>query len=233
MKQLFIILFASISFFGCQDNENVKTLKVGNYYFDVPSDFVLVATNGVDSYTGYIKGDSLTLGFDYGYYSSDLTQSIDEYLLSPDIQLFFHAQLKTNENENMDYGKIYVPRRNISIIDSTSTDSISDTTYTWIYLRISTEDTTILTRVIIPKEIFQSDIIIDTTDNIVRRIVMPKENSNSTVGIVLTDLNSFNNSLNGYLKLGIAASNVNESQKQVALNIFNSIRTVERRKPNP
>lgn len=206
-------------------------MKVGNYYFDVPSDFDLVETNGVDSYTGYIKGDSLTLGFDYGYYSSDLTQSIDEYLLSPDIQLFFHTQLKTNEN--MDYGKIYVPRRNITIIESTSKDSVSDTTYTWIHLRISNKDTTIFTRVIIPKEIFQSDVIIDTTDNIVRRIVIPKENSNSTVGIVLTDLNSFNNSLNGYLKLGIAASNVNESQKQVALNIFNSLRTVERRKPNP
>lgn len=232
MKQHFIILFAFIFFFGCQDNENVKTIKVGNYYFDVPSDFDLVETNGVDSYTGYIKGDSLTLGFDYGYYSSDLTQCIDEYLLSPDIQLFFHTQLKTNKNDKMDYGKVYIPRRNITIIDSTSTDSVSDTTYTWIHLRISNKDTTIFTKVIIPKEILLSDIIIDTTDNIVRRIVIPKENSNSTIGIVLTDLNSFDNSVNGYLKLGIAASNINESQKQVALKIFNSLRQVEPRKPN-
>ena len=44
------------------------------------SDFELVTENGIDSYVGKIKGDSMCFSFDFGYYSSDFEQTSQEYL---------------------------------------------------------------------------------------------------------------------------------------------------------
>jgi hypothetical protein len=68
--------------FGCgqTSDRQWKTIEIGDYLFDFPSDFKLVEEKGIDSYVGKIQGDSMWFGFDFGYYSNDFEQTQQEYL---------------------------------------------------------------------------------------------------------------------------------------------------------
>ena len=73
-------MLASCNTTNDPNNNESKTLAIGKYQFDFPSDYVLVKEQGIDSYVGKIEGDSLTLSFDYGYYSNSFAKSPKEYL---------------------------------------------------------------------------------------------------------------------------------------------------------
>ena len=74
--------------------------------------------------------------------------------------------------------------------------------------------------VYIPDEIKQLNFTIDTVDNQYRKIVLAKDPLNGTTGIYLRDLNGFNESINSYLALSMATSNLTSKQQEIALKIF-------------
>src|SRR5688572_5076506 len=90
MNRLLVISIVII-LFGCGESskklDEWKTIEVGNYEFDFPPDFELIKEKGIDSYVGKIKGDSMSFGFDFGYYSNDLGQTTQEYLSHGDWRL--------------------------------------------------------------------------------------------------------------------------------------------------
>jgi len=48
---------------------NLKSIEIGDYEFQVPSRFMLVEGQGIDSYIGQLRGAGIELSFDFGYYS--------------------------------------------------------------------------------------------------------------------------------------------------------------------
>jgi len=77
---LFFLILLLLCLCGCNNSTHEwKTIEVGNYIFDVPSDFKLIEYESIDSYAGRIEGDSMGLDFDYGYYSNSLVQTRQEY----------------------------------------------------------------------------------------------------------------------------------------------------------
>ena len=82
-----LIIIALVTLISCNDNvrkkvKDLNIIEIGSYQFDFPNDFKLVKGNGIDSYVGEVIGDSLTIEFDYGYYSNSFTETPDEYLKS-------------------------------------------------------------------------------------------------------------------------------------------------------
>lgn len=78
MKQY--LLFFLLFLYGCnpirKDKDlKWKTIEIGDFLFDFPSDFKLVKDKGVDSNVGRVVGDSLVFNYDFGYYSSQLTKT--------------------------------------------------------------------------------------------------------------------------------------------------------------
>ena len=65
MKRL-LTFFVIVILFGCGQTEKKsegqwKTIEVGDYLFDFPSDFELVTEKGIDSYVGKLKVTVLSL----------------------------------------------------------------------------------------------------------------------------------------------------------------------------
>jgi len=55
-------------------------IEIGSYVFNFPSGFTLVPAQGIDSYVGNIEGAGISLSFDYGWYTSPVSNlPEDEY----------------------------------------------------------------------------------------------------------------------------------------------------------
>ncbi|MCC5917212.1 MAG: hypothetical protein JJU02_07775 [Cryomorphaceae bacterium] len=65
------------------DSNELKSIKIGVFTLEVPENFKLVEKNGIDSYVGYLVGNSpLEIHFDYGIYTmpfEDFDQDIYMY----------------------------------------------------------------------------------------------------------------------------------------------------------
>jgi len=221
MKQLLTILI-TILLFGCGQTENKsdrrwKTIEIGDYLFDFPSDFELVTEKGIDSYAGKIKGDSMLFGFDFGYYSSDLEQTPQEYLENG----FWRNELSYRfMKEGITYDQTNIPKvevvsiRTATIQDSTigkGCDYVAHCKHDKIEFEYG---------VYIPYEIKQTNYSIDTVDNQYRKIVWAKDPKKGITGIYIRDLNSFNKSINSYLAFSMATSKLTSKQQETALKIF-------------
>lgn len=231
MKRL-LLIFATVVLFGCAhtDRNNYqqwKTIEVGNYLFDFPSDFKLIAEKGIDSYVGEIKGDSISFSFDFGYYSSKLEQTSEEYLehgvWREDLP---HRFMK----DDLTYSNADIPKvdvisiRPASIQDSTvgkGCDFVAKCKY-----GNSKSDFAIY----IPNEIKQNNYAIATVDNQYRRILWSKDPKNGLTGIYIKDLKSLNQSMNSYLALSMVADSLTSSQQEIALKIFKTGRLKNRKK---
>jgi hypothetical protein len=221
MKRL-LLIFATVVLFGCThtDRNNYqqwKTIEVGNYLFDFPSDFKLIAEKGIDSYVGKIKGDSISFSFDFGYFSSKLEQTSEEYLENGVWRDELpHRFIK----DGLTYSNADIPKvdvisiRPASIQDSTvgkGCDFVAKCKYGNFEFDFA---------IYIPNEIKQNNYVIDTVDNQYRKILWSKKPNNGTTGIYLKDLNSLNQSMNSYLALSMVADCLSSSQQEIALEIF-------------
>lgn len=221
MKHILIILI-SIPLFSCGQTEKKsdgewKTIEVGDYLFDFPADFELVTGNGIDSYVGKIEGDSMWFGFDFGHYSDDFEQTPQEYL---DKGYWRHTLPHQFMKVGITYDQTNMPKVDvINIRPATIQDSTIGKGCD--YVAKCKHDTTEFDfAVYIPDEIKQLNFSIDTVDNQYRKIVLAKDPLNGTTGIYIRDLNGFNESINGYLALSMATSNLTSKQQEIALKIF-------------
>lgn len=64
MKNIVILILFSI-LFSC--NENLNTIKIGEFTFQFPNDFKLINEQGIDSYNGKVSNGKIRFQFDYGY----------------------------------------------------------------------------------------------------------------------------------------------------------------------
>lgn len=225
MKRLITILVA-VLLFGCDQHEKNsddqwKTIKVGDYLFDFPGDFTLVADNGIDSYVGKIKGESMSFGFDFGYYSNDFEQTLQEYLDNGDWRLALSYQFI---KADITYDQTNMPKVDVlNIRQATIQDSTMGKGFD--YVATCKQDTTKFDfPVYIPDEIKQLNFHVDTIDNQYRKIVWAKDPQNGTTGIYIRDLNSFDKTINSHLALSMATSKLTIEQQEIALKIFKTVR---------
>jgi|SRR5690606_9736023 len=221
MKRL-LTFFVIVILFGCGQTEKKsegqwKTIEVGDYLFDFPSDFELVTEKGIDSYVGKIKGDSIEFGFDFGYYSNDFEQTSQEYLENG----FWRNELSYRfMKEGITYDQTNTPKVDVmSIRPATIQDSIIGKGCDYV-AKCKHDKTEFDFAIYIPNEIKQTNYSIDTVDNQYRKIVWAKDPQKGTTGIYLRDLNGFNKSINSYLALSMATSKLTSKQQETALKIF-------------
>lgn len=223
MKQLLIffslLVLSSCGHFEKKHDGQWKTIEVGDYLFDFPSDFELVSENGIDSYVGKIKGDSMWFSFDFGYYSNSFEQTSNEYLANGTWRMELPNRFM---KEGVTYDQTNSPRVDlISIRPATIHDSTVGKGCDYVahckHAKIEFDYP-----VFIPNEIKQTNCFIDTIDNLYRKIVAAKDPKKGTTGIYLRELNGFNKSINGYLALSMSTNNLTDQQQQLALKIFKS-----------
>jgi len=199
----------------------LKTIEVGDYIFDFPSDFELVTEKGIDSYVGKIKGDSMQFGFDYGYYSNSLGKTLPEYLLD--------SQWKYNlpylfMKEGITYDQTNMPKVNIlEIRSATSKDSIIGHGCDYV-AKCEHDNLEFDYAIYIPENIKKMNFYIDTVDNQYRKIVWAKDSYKGLTGIYIKDINGFNSSINNYLALSMATNNLSKEQQDVVLKILKTAR---------
>lgn len=221
IKGLLTIL-VTLFLFSCEQTEKKsegqwKTIEVGDYLFDFPSDFELFKDKGIDSYVGKIRGDSMWFGFDFGYYSDDFEQIPQEYLDKGHWQLALPYPFM---KEGITYDQTNLPKvdviniRPATVLDSTiakGCDYVAKCKHDKIEFDFA---------VYIPNEIKQLNFIIDTVDNHYSKIVLAKDPQKGTTGIYIRDLNSFSKSINSYLALSMATSKLTLQQQETVLKIF-------------
>lgn len=209
--------------FGCGTktsnklNAPWKTIEIGNYLFDFPPDFKLAEEQGIDSYVGTIKGDSMWFSFDFGYYSNDFGQTAQEYLEKGHWRHLLSLQFA---KEGITYYSSNLPRVDIlNIRPATSQDSIIGKGCDYI-AACRHEDSLFEYAVYLPQEIKHLNFMIDSTDNQYRKIVYAKDPQIGITGIFIRDLKSFSKSINSYLALSMATSKLTKQQQVIALKIF-------------
>lgn len=218
--------FVIVVLFGCGHTEKKsdgqwKTIEVGDYLFDFPSDFELVTEKGIDSYVGEIKGGSIEFGFDFGYFSNDFEQTSREYLENG----FWRNQLSYRfMKEGITYDQTNTPKVDVmSIRPAITQDSIIGKGCDFV-AKCKYDKTEFYFAIYIPNEIKKTNYSIDTVDNQYRKIVWAKDPQKGTTGIYLRDLNGFNNSTNSYLALSMETSKLTSKQQETVLKIFKTVR---------
>lgn len=225
-----LLLIILILLFGCgtsvhKSEKEWKTIEIGDYLFDCPNDFELVNEKGTDSYVGKIKGDSMWLGFDYGFYADKLELTPQEYLEEGTWKVhlpsrFMKAGITYNQN-NAPTVEV------LNIRAATKQDSAVGKGCD--YIAKCQHDKTVFDYAIyLPQEIKQSNFFIDTFENQFRKIVIAKNPQSGTTGLYLRDLNGFNKSFNSYLALSMSTSHLTLHQQALALKIFKTGRSKKR-----
>jgi len=221
MKRVFI--FPIILFLcGCNHTaDEWKTMEIGNYVFDVPSDFKLTEYESIDSYAGKIEGDSMGMGFDFGYYSNSLEQTLEEYL--------DHGNWRTNlpyrfMKEGITYDQTNMPEVDVlQIRPAASTDSALGKGCD--YVATCKHDTTEFDYPIyIPEDIKYMNCTIDTVDNQYRKIMWSEDPYKGLTGIYIKDMSSFNEPIHNYTALSMATSELSKEQQKIVLKIIRSVR---------
>jgi len=216
------IIGATLLLFGCAQTEqktdiDVNEIEVGNYVFDFPPDYELITEQGIDSYVGKVKGDSMSFQFDFGYYSNDFEQPVEEYLENGDWQFELPYRF-------MKEGIIYDDRNTpevdvLSIRPATKQDSAVGSGSDYI-AKCRHDSIEFDFSIYIPSKIKDLYFEIDTIDDHYRKIVWAKDPKNGRTGIYIKDLNSYKESINGSLALSMTSRNLTYKQQETALMIF-------------
>jgi hypothetical protein len=223
MKLLLTILISTLLFSCAQTelktDEKWKTIEIGNYLFDFPTDFELITEQGIDSYVGKIKGDSMSFYFDFGYYSNNFEQTTKEYLDNGEWRYYLSYRFM---KESSSYNQINTPKVDIlEIRPATINDSAIGKGCDYV-AKCKHNTTEFDVAVYIPNEIKQTNYAIDTANNQYRKIVWAKDPRKGRTGIYIKDLNGFNSSINSYLALSMETDNLSVEQQELALKIFKS-----------
>ena len=230
MKKL-IFISVLLLLIGCakpSDNSDgkLKTIEIGDYIFDFPSSFELIEEKGLDSYVGKVKGDSISFGFDFGYYSNSLQQTAQEYIEQGYWKDYASYQFM---KEGVVYDNSNTPKVEILNIRPAS---LSDSTIGKgcdFIAKCKHKNKEFDFPIYIPTEIKYSKFIIDTVDNQYRKIVYTQSPLKKTAGIYIRDIKGFNKSINNYLALSMFTSNLTQEQQEIAIKI---LLTGRRRKGN-
>jgi hypothetical protein len=222
MRYLFYVSLLFTLTASCNTKNQRGKITIGEYSFSFPNDFELLEGKGIDSYVGKIKGDSLWLGFDYGYYSNPIIEAPQEYLengswkldayiwfAKPDssftrdrtrqIDLLYSKPIKTKADSNRFNGA--------DLIAVCKLDSIS-----FEYgLKF-------------PDEIKVHDFVVDTIKDHYRKIVIARDPMNGRTGMFLRSLNGFNESVNSCLALSIGTSGLTKHQQDSIVKIFLNVK---------
>jgi hypothetical protein len=207
-------------------NKEWKTIEVGNYLLDFPPDFELIKDEGIDSYVGRIKGDSIIFGFDYGYFSDDLGPTLDEFLKEGNWRDdLYWPFMKADSSYN------------ISLLPDIEVLKVRQATYQDSGLGTGTlccgcdyiatckyADTVFLAAVYVPAKTKSTVFEIDTIGKMYRKIVYQKEPGRGIVGLYLKQTDEFNESLNSQSALSMAATKLSAEQQELALKIFKTAR---------
>ena len=225
MRQI-IFLILLINLIGCSDKSKPKTITIGTYSFDFPGDFRLIKEKGIDSYMGKVKGDRIWLGFDYGYYSDPLMETTQEYL---DKQFWLRDAALSFVKEGITYDKNNSPK--VELIKLRSATANDKTKFKGAdFIATCKHDSLIFDfPVTLPEKTKMHFIKVDTIEHYLRKIIVARDPKEGTTGIYLEDLNGFNNSLNGYLALSMATSNLTMRQQDTVLKIFSTIRFIDKK----
>lgn len=222
--RVFSVPFLLVLLIGCGDQANWETIEIGKYEFDFPPGFELVEERGIDSYVGRVVSDSMSFGFDYGYYSSDFAQTPDEYLEEGDWRYTLWYRFAKS---GITYDATNTP--GVEIIDirpATNQDSAIGKGCDYV-ARCKYDTTEYDYPVYIPNGIKQLNFEIDTFGIQYRKIVIAQDPEHGITGIYLRDLNGYNQSMNSYLALSMATGNLTKQQQEIALKIFRSGRLKE------
>jgi hypothetical protein len=225
MKKLHLFLLIVFAL-SCSDKTAKNVIVIGTYSFEFPDDFKLIKEKGQDSYVGKIKSDSIIFEFDYGYYSDPLVQSQAEFL--KDSFWLLHAGDQFMK-EGITYDKNNSPKVEfINLRPATTKDRIKFSNAD--FIAVCKHDSLIFDYpVTIPDGTKQHFINVDTTQNYLRKAVIAKNPTKGLTGIYLKDLNSFNESINSYLALSLATSQLSKGQQDDVLRIFSTVRFVDKK----
>lgn len=203
MKNIVILILFSI-LFSC--NENLNTIKIGEFTFQFPNDFKLINEQGIDSYNGKVSNGKIRFQFDYGYYSNSFYPTIEDYLNEDVWKLNSLANLGIIQS-GMDLSKI---AKEIMFLKSQTKDSIKFTNY------YKYRNDTLRYDIILPEELTYNKVKSYTIDNVFYKFVEGK----NYVGLYVKNLKKYSKSLNSYKALSISASNLNRKDMEKALKIL-------------
>lgn len=202
----------------------LNVIKIGSYQFDFPNDYTLVKEKGIDSYVGKIVGDSLTIRFDYGYYSNSLAETPDEYLDKEHWKLEAAYQFMKDgvTYDNSSYPKVDVLEiRVATLLDSTFEKGV-DYIATCKHSEKKFEFP-----IYLPDETEKYEFKIDTLSGHFRKLMIANDPSDGLTGIYIKDLNSYNQSIKSSLALSMTAGDLTKQQQELALRIFETARIIE------
>ena len=211
-----VLLYSCIQTVQKTDTD-INEIEVGNYVFDFPPDYELNTEQGIDSYVGKVKGDSMSFQFDFGYYSNDFEQPEEEYLENGDWQFELSYRF-------MKEGIIYDDRNTpevdvLRIRPATAEDSAIGRGSDYI-AKCRYDSIEFDFAIYIPSKIKNLYFEIDTLDDHYRKIVWTKDPKNGRTGIYIKDLNSYNESINSFLALSMTSRNLTYEQQEAAIRIF-------------
>ena len=206
---------------SCQ-NRPKGPIMIGIYSFTFPKEFDLIKENGIDSYVGKIANKSISLDFDYGYYSNKLISSPEEYIES---KLWLNQFI---DNCNMETpAERQVSISDISIVDirkANFSDNLHDSQSDYIAILKWLKGEQFEYPIQIPEDLKSYAIKIDTIQGCMRKIVLAKDPSKGITGIYLQNLNAFNESINSFPALSMSTSHLSKGQQDTLLEIFNTIK---------
>lgn len=193
--------------------------KIGPYSFILPEGYKIVQDKGIDSYVGRITNDTITIYFDYGYYSDPLLLTQEEYVRSYQWKLNAAAEIASEdlkfEETEQDVKSLALPDFQVRTIHY---DSLANE-----WLAICVLDSIELNyRIPIPAIYKEYEAIeADSTESDYIKIVIPFNAQKNYTGIYLRD-----KKYNG-VALSMVAHKLTELQKKEVLRIFHEVKRID------
>jgi len=222
MRQIFFFIL-TLLLLGCSDKSSHKTITIGEYAFDFPNDFHEIEEQGIDSYVGKIKGDSIRFDFDYGYYSDRLVETEQEYIDKKYwLQYAEHRFMKPGITYD-DNNRPKIELINVRQATNSDTEKFENADF----IAKCKHDTTVFDYpIILPDKTKQHIVKVDTIQNHLRRIIIAKDPLKGLTGIFLQNLGGYNKSINSHPALSMVTSSLTKRQQDSVLKIFSTLQFV-------
>ena len=128
LKLLIVFLFILV---GCRNDDDTiriepSSVQIGNYLFTFPNKFTIEEEQGIDSYVGNVYGSGISISFDYGQYTSPVSDlPEDEYFIT-EVEIEGHyKQIVKPMNSQEHYTRIHLFKISDSIESPDSYNSLT------------------------------------------------------------------------------------------------------------